>query len=163
MIVGISSMPSCQEADGSIDGLDEEDDLALPSQAGRKYIPAPEEYSSESDIEEDRNFDVDSGHFNDDSSDSEDELAKNLQFSEAYTKEYVESLNVGPDSKTFADMLGSKMGENLISTLATAGTNLLSNMLHKNNQKKQEVSEEDSSSNNSEFEMITPDDLNEGT
>lgn len=157
MIVGISSMPSCQEADGSIDGLDEEDDLALPTQAGNKYIPAPEEYSSESDLDEDRNIDIDSTHFNDDSSDSEEELGKNLKISEEYTKEYVESLKANPDSKSFPESLASKIGENLMNTITTAGSNLLTNILHPRG------SEEDSSSNNSEFEIINQDDLYEGT
>lgn len=161
-------MPSYHEADGSIDGIDEED-LELPAQSTRKYISAPEEdYSSESELDE-RNFDFDSAHFNGDtSSDDEHELGKSMKFSEEYTKEYVESLNK-PESKTFQEALVEKvvekMGDTMLGNLASVGTSLLSSLLPSKQQLNPSLSEEEngSSSSNSDFEMIGSDDLPDGS
>lgn len=146
----MSSMPSYQEAEGSLDGLDEEEDLELPTQPTRKYIPAPEEDSSESELE-DRNIDFDSAHFNGDSS-SEDEaaLGKGLTFSEEYTKEYVESLNAAADAKS----LVGKVGEAMLGNLASVGTTFLTNILQKNQQPQNAYAEEENSSSSSDFEII---------
>lgn len=164
LIVGISSMPSYQEAEGSLDGLDEED-LNLPAQHNRKYIPAPEEeYSSESELED--RIDFDSAHFNkDSSSDDEADYGRGMKFSEEYTKEYVESLKVPSSDRTSHE--AKTLQENLMQTMVNVGSALLSNiMVTKMTPKvRKDFSEEESSStgSQSDFEMIGSDDLNEGS
>lgn len=141
-------MPSYLDAEGSLDGLEEED-LDLPQR--QALANAISEYSSDSDSEH-KNIEFDSAHFNRDSS-SEDEngYTKGLMFSD--------SKDV-PDSNVLQASIAQSLGAGLISNLTNVGTNILTNVLKTVNASSTTAAERCSSSE-SEFEIIDSEDLNE--
>lgn len=149
LISGISAMPSYLDAEGSLDGLEEED-LDLPQK--QALASAISEYSSDSDSEH-KNIEFDSAHFNRDSS-SEDEngYTKGLMFSD--------SKDVADSSNVFQASIAQSIGAGLISNLTNVGTNILTNVLKTVNAPSTTAAER-SSSSESEFEIIDSEDLNE--
>lgn len=146
-------MPSYLDAEGSIDGLDEED-LELPQTAASQikvFTKATREYSSDSDSDP-RNMEFDSSHFNRDTSSSDDEngYSKGLTFTDT-----VDSATSKPSSSQL--ILTQSIGVGLLSNLSSVGTALIANVL---NSVTKQPNRRDS---DSDFEIINSDDLNEET
>lgn len=146
-------MPSYLDAEGSIDGLDEED-LELPQAQSQSKVfnKAAPEYSSDSDSDH-RNMEFDSSHFNRDTSSSDDEngYSKGLSFADTVD---LASNNNKPSSEL---ILTQSIGAGIISNLSSVGTTLITNVLSSVTRKQ---TRQDS---DSDFEIINSDDLNEET
>lgn len=142
LISGISTMPSYLDAEGSVDGLDEED-LELP-QPSSQTLAFKAEYSSDSDSEQ-KNMEFDSSHFNRDSSSDEEAYSKGLSFSDA----------VDSSGKTPQTMLVQSIGVGIINNLSTVGTNILTNVLSS------VTKAQNRRDSDSDFEIINSDDLKE--
>lgn len=135
-------MPSYLDAEGSIDGLDEED-LELPLQVAKGEV----EYSSDSDSDH-KNMRFDSSHFNrDSSSDEEHAYSKGLSFSD--------TVDFGNNKSAVPLNLAQSIGAGLISNLSTVGSNILTNVL--STVSKPQIRRD----SDSDFEIINSDDLSE--
>ncbi|KRT83201.1 hypothetical protein AMK59_4528, partial [Oryctes borbonicus] len=119
LINGINSMPSYLEAEGSLDGLDEED--LVPNVKPSSTLHTPEDNSTDSDSD-DKNIKFDSMHFNgDSSSDDEKHYTVGLRFSEVL--EGAESTSRLDEKKAQSIALG------ILSNLTTVGTSIMSNVM----------------------------------
>lgn len=115
-ISGVTSMPSYLEAEGSLDGLDEED-LEFT-----KNLPEvnPSNYSSDSSDNEHKDMKFEVSHFNrDSSSDEEHNYEQGLAFSEIDTADKTQQPTVSFTQQFSVDLLSNlgSMGSSLMSTV----------------------------------------------
>lgn len=148
LINGINSMPSYLEAEGSLDGLDEED--LVPNLKPPCTPYTPEDHSSDSDSDH-RNMKFDTAHFNgDSSSDDEKHYTVGLRFSE------VQEVTDSPAKLQIQETLTQSLALGLLSNLTAVGTSIMSNVISSASTEKPKRKDSDS-----DFEFINAEEANE--
>lgn len=141
-------MPSYLDAEGSLDGLDDDDlDLVKNIQGA-----TPTNDSSDSSDNEHKDIKFESSHFNrDSSSDEEHNYEQGLTFSELDTTDKQQKSNVSFTQQLSSDILSNlgSMGSSLVSTVlkTAASSNAPAAKITKR------------SDSDSDFEIINPDDI----
>ncbi|GLV32440.1 hypothetical protein CBL_00851 [Carabus blaptoides fortunei] len=120
-ISGVTSMPSYLEAEGSLDGLEEED-LEFTT----RNIPAatPSNYSTDTSDSEHKDIKFEASHFNRDSStDEEHNYEQGLTFPE------LDMTDKQTDKSTTAVSFTQQLSADILSNLGTMGSSIVSTVL----------------------------------
>lgn len=146
-ISGVMSMPSYLDAEGSLDGL-EEDDLELVTKTGPRASPS--NYSTDSSDSEHKNIKFETSHFNrDSSSDEEHNYEQGLTFAELDTTDRQGTAPI----VSFTQQLSA----DLLSNLGIMGSSLVSTVLKTAAVSTPPIARRNDS--DSEFEIIDSDDV----
>lgn len=139
-------MPSYLDAEGSLDGLDEED--LVPNVKSPNNAYSPDNNSSDSDSDH-RNMKFDSAHFNgDSSSDDEKHYATGLRFSD------VHEVSNSPTKFHLQETLTQSLTLGLLNNLTAVGSSIMSNVISTTNADKPKRKDSDS-----DFEFIDPEEV----